>query len=100
MEMPLCFSSSSSMLRPRMMFSSRRSFLNHCLILVLAEPLWAIFSQSLLGPGADFENDALGRSYLKDFVYYDMVHRYEEFLQNYGPDIRAWQLSEVVADAT
>ena len=53
-----------------------------------------------LRPGADFENDALGRSYLEDFVYYDMVHRYEEFLQNYGPDIRAWQLSEVVADAT
>ena len=53
-----------------------------------------------LRPGADFENDALGRSYLKDFVYYDMVHRYEEFLQNYGPDIRAWQLSEEVADAT
>ena len=46
------------------------------------------------------QNDALGRSYLKDFVYYDMVHRYEEFLQNYGPDIRAWQLSEVVTDAT
>lgn len=52
-----------------------------------------------LKPGADFTTDTLGRAYLKDFVYYDMVHRYEEFLQNYGPDIRAWQLSEVVEDA-
>lgn len=51
-----------------------------------------------LKPGADFETDTLGRSYLKDFAYYDMVHRYEEFLQNYGPDIRAWQLQEVVKD--
>jgi len=42
----------------------------------------------------------LGRGFLKDFVYYDMVHRFEEFLQNYGPDIRAWQLSEEVADAS
>ena len=51
-----------------------------------------------LKPSADFEADTLGRGYLKDFVYYDMVHRHEEFLQNYGPDIRAWQLSEVVQD--
>ena len=49
--------------------------------------------------GVDFESDLLGRGFLKDFVYYDMVHRYEEFLVNYGPDIRAWQLSEVVGDA-
>ena len=54
----------------------------------------------MLRPGADFEGDPLSRSLLKDFVYYDMVHRFEEFLQNYGPDIRAWQLSEEVADAS
>lgn len=49
-----------------------------------------------LKPGADFETDALGRGYLKDFVYYDMMHRTEEFMQNYGADIRSWQLSEEV----
>ncbi len=47
-----------------------------------------------LRPGADFETDTVARGYLKDFVNYDMLHRSEEFLQNYGPDIRAWQLSE------
>jgi hypothetical protein len=40
----------------------------------------------------------VGRGHLKEYVYYDMVHRGEEFLQNYGPDIRAWQLSEEVAE--
>lgn len=55
---------------------------------------------NMLRPGADFENDPLSRGLLKDFVYYDMVHRFEEFLQNYGSDIRAWQLSEEVADAS
>jgi hypothetical protein len=54
----------------------------------------------MLKPGADFVTDPLSRGLLKDFVYYDMVHRFEEFLVNYGPDIRAWQLSEEVADAT
>ena len=53
-----------------------------------------------LMPGADFVEDELSRGYLKDFVYYDLHHRTEEFLQNYGPDIRAWQLSEEVPDAT
>lgn len=53
-----------------------------------------------LRPDTDFETDHYSRSLLKDFVYYDMVHRFEEFLQNYGPDIRAWQLSEEVADAS
>ena len=55
---------------------------------------------NMLRPGADFVDDPLSRGLLKDFVYYDMVHRFEEFLQNYGPDIRAWQLSEEVADAS
>ena len=35
------------------MFSSRRSFLNHCFIFVRAEELFASWSQSRLGPGAD-----------------------------------------------
>lgn len=47
-----------------------------------------------LRPGADFETDTIARGYLKDFVNYDMLHRGEEFLQNYRPDILAWQLSE------
>ena len=51
-----------------------------------------------LRPNADFIADKLGRGYLKDYVYSDMVHRAEEFMQNYGPDIRAWQLEEVIAD--
>ena len=55
---------------------------------------------NMLKPGTDFVADPLSRGLLKDFVYYDMVHRFEEFLQNYGPDIRAWQLSEEVADAS
>ena len=55
---------------------------------------------NMLKPGADLFTDPLSRGLLKDFVYYDMVHRFEEFLQNYGPDIRSWQLSEEVADAS
>lgn len=55
---------------------------------------------NMLRPGTDFVTDPLSRGLLKDFVYYDMVHRFEEFLVNYGPDIRAWQLSEEVADAS
>lgn len=55
---------------------------------------------SMLKPGTDFETDLLGRGLLKDFVYYDMVHRFEEFMVNYGADIRSWQLSEEVADAS
>ena len=53
-----------------------------------------------LNPDADFVFDGLSRGYLKDFVYYDLHHRTEEFLQNYGPDIRAWQLSKEVSDAS
>lgn len=55
---------------------------------------------NMLKPGTDFVTDPLSRGLLKDFVYYDMIHRFEEFLVNYGPDIRAWQLSEEVADAS
>lgn len=53
-----------------------------------------------LKPGAGFETDTVGRGLLGNYVYYDLVHRGEEFLQNYGADVRAWQLSEEVADAT
>ncbi len=49
-----------------------------------------------LRKATDFENDLIGRGYLKDFVYYDLNHRTEEFMENYGPDIRAWMLEEEI----
>ena len=49
---PLRLSSASNISRPRWMFSSRRSFLNHCFIFVRALELLASCSQSRLGPGA------------------------------------------------
>ena len=42
---------------PWTMFSSRRSFLNHCLIFVRAAPLLASLSQSRLGPGRVFRRE-------------------------------------------
>lgn len=51
-----------------------------------------------LRPDTNFSTDLLARGYLKEFVGYDMLHRGEEFLQNYGDDIRSWQLSEEIAD--
>ena len=53
---------------------------------------------SSLRPGANFEDDLLARSYVKAYAYYELTHRRDEFLQNYGPDIRAWQLSEEVEE--
>lgn len=53
-----------------------------------------------LKPGADFGTDTIGRGLLGNFVYYDLVHRYEEFLVNFGPDIRSWQLGGEVEDET
>ena len=52
---PMRFISDSKEDLPWTMFSSRRSFLNHCLIFVRAAPLLARFSQSRLGPGAFFD---------------------------------------------
>ena len=37
---------------------------------------------NMLRPGAESENDPFSRGLLNDFAYYDMVHRFEEFLQN------------------
>ena len=48
-------SSASKLARPRSMFSSRRSRLNHCLILFRAWLLLHRFSQSRLGPLAVLE---------------------------------------------
>ena len=52
MGMPARLSSASNISLPWRMFSSRRSFFNHCLILVRAVPLLQMVSQSRLGPGA------------------------------------------------
>lgn len=49
-----------------------------------------------LKPGVNFETDTIGRGLLGNYVYYDMMHRAEEFLLNFGPDVRSWQLSEEV----
>ena len=41
---------------------------------------------------ADFTADMQARSLLKNAVYYDINHRYEEFEANYAPLILSWQL--------
>ena len=47
---------------------------------------------------ADFVSDLIGRGLLENYVYYVLNHRDEEFLQNYGPDVRSWQLSAEVRE--
>lgn len=51
-----------------------------------------------LKENADFQTDLIGRGLLQNYTYYAMNHRDEEFLQNYGPDIRSWQLSAAAED--
>lgn len=51
-----------------------------------------------LKPGVDFDTDMVGRQLLGNYAYYDLMHRAEEFMVNFGPDVRSWQLSEVVTD--
>ena len=46
---------------------------------------------------ADFVADKVARGLLKNFVYYNLNHRDEEFEQNYQTAIKSWQLS---ADST
>lgn len=47
---------------------------------------------------AEFETDLIGRGLLQNYTYYALNHRDEEFLQNYGPDVRSWQLSAAAED--
>lgn len=47
---------------------------------------------------AEFVADLIGRGLLENYTYYALNHREEEFLQNYGPDVRSWQLSAEVTD--
>ena len=54
-EYPWRLASFSSISRPLTIFSSRSSFLNHCLILDLASLVLTIFSQSRLGPCGEAE---------------------------------------------
>lgn len=48
-----------------------------------------------LVPDADFtQNPAKGL--LLNGAYYDIQHKFNEFAENYGPDIRHWQLNTEV----
>lgn len=45
-----------------------------------------------LNEEADFETDKTGRTLLKNYVYYDIFHRAEEFEKNWHSTILSWQL--------
>lgn len=50
-----------------------------------------------LKPDADFTaNPAKGL--LLNGAYYDIQHKFNEFADNYGPDIRHWQLNAEVSE--
>ena len=51
-----------------------------------------------MNPLTDFDNQT-SRRLLRDYVYYDINHRSEEFPQNYAADILAWQLSQEVVSS-
>lgn len=46
----------------------------------------------LAGINFDVDDDLIGRNLLKNAVYYEINHRYEEFEKNYLMDILSWQL--------
>ena len=48
---------------------------------------------------ADFVRDLVGRGPLKNHAYYEFYHNADEFMKNYGPDVRTWQLNAEVPDA-
>lgn len=45
-----------------------------------------------LNEDADFEADLTARELLKNYVYYDLLHRPEEFEKNWSQTIMSWQL--------
>ena len=47
---------------------------------------------------ADYVTDLMARSLIKNFVYYDLNHRKEEFEVNYQTLIKSWQLSAEVSE--
>lgn len=47
---------------------------------------------------ADFVNDLEGRGLLKNYAYYELYHNSDEFMTNYGTDVRTWQLNAEVKD--
>lgn len=47
---------------------------------------------------ADFVNDLEGRGLLKNYAYYEIYHNADEFMKNYGQDVRTWQLNAEVSD--
>ena len=51
---------------------------------------------SQLKEDAKFDDtDLVGRGLLKNYAYYDLYHRTEEFERNYRPNILSWQLSGI-----
>lgn len=48
-----------------------------------------------LNPDADFFSSP-ARDLLLNGAYYDIQHKFNEFAENYGPDIRHWQLNTEV----
>lgn len=53
-----------------------------------------------LNPYADFSADFEGRSLLKNYTYYAMNHKVEEFERNYQTLIKSWQLGAVYTEET
>jgi hypothetical protein len=53
-----------------------------------------------LNPAADFETDAVGRSLLKNYAYYHIYHKPEEFEKNYEQLVLSWQLSAASEEAS
>lgn len=54
---------------------------------------------SSLNKAADFISDETSRMLLKNYVYYDLNHRTEEFERSYAQTILSWQLEAKGEDA-
>lgn len=46
----------------------------------------------MLNEVADFESDLTARTLLKNYAYYDLFHKTEEFEKNWKQTIMSWQL--------
>lgn len=54
-----------------------------------------------LNPGCEPVNDLICRSLLKNYMYYAVHHKVNEYIENYKSAIVTWQLeTEVVVDDT
>lgn len=53
-----------------------------------------------LNPGQNIQNDLTYRMLVKNYMYYAMHHRVNEFMENYSSIILTWQMeTEVDSDA-